>query len=1178
MDYAELHCHSYYSFHDGASSLEEIMMRARELGYRALALTDHDNLCGAMCFANLAASLDVKGIIGAEITISSSHHSERMSEKNDITSPLTPLHEWRGVRGEVELAVTGAKNVLVHQDDTLSLRTHYDKENVSVCPPLKKGDKGGFITAKDDIPPYHLTLLAENHTGYSNLSRLITAAHASGERNSPELPKDLLAEHSDGLIALSGCRQGQLSQLVEQEKIPEARDLILRYMDWFGPENYFIELQHNLVFGDSRRIKALLELARETGAGVVATGNVHYHVRERHQLQDCLVAIKHCKSLEETHRERRPNSEFYLRSREELEELFRECPEAVRNTVRIADRCNLDITRDLCYQFPDYDAPDGHTPETYLEKLCYDAAVRRYGSVTPAVKERLDEEFRLINKYHLSGFLLLYHEVIKLGREVMIDLGLSDPSLTIEENPPGRGRGSSVSLLAGYLIGLSHIDPLQYNLSLERFLPDDIMTNVPDIDLDFPRSIREELILRTHRKWGWERAVLTGTIVTYKIRGAIRDLGKALGLPQVELDRVAKQTDWGSARRLKEKMLKMPGFSHKVDLPGWCDLIRLAAEIDAFPRYMGQHPGGMVISSSPLTDIVPVQRGAIEGRYVCQWDKDSIDDAGFVKIDFLALGTLSQLQEAVEIIRERTGERLDMSRIDFGDKAVYDSLCSGDTIGIFQVESSAQMQTITRLQPRNLLDMAHEVGAVRPGVGVNNGVQEYLARRNGRKLLTYDHPLEQRALERTLGVVLFQDQVNQLAIDVAGFSPSEADRLRRAFSKRHNEELVKQYHQKFLEGAMSRGVDEEASETIFKKFNGQYMFPESHAFAFGVTAYQSAWLKYYYPLEFFVGIFNQQPMGFYNLETLKQDAGRHGVGVLNPDINLSRTKCVIEKYPVSNKHRVIPADAGISNPSNSCRSSSVQIKHNGSTIREKPLRDYDSGRGEENGSLRLGFLQVQGIGKASAEAIENARRKGPFRSIGEFLERTGVLEEVALNLASAGAFDSIEPNRRKVKWEIGLRYRPVNSQLVLPLPVEQDLPELESPGDWERMRGEYSIMGLYPSGHVMARLRPSLSKKVQCSRIVNHLADGSRVLTAGLVIRRQRPHGKVVFLTLEDEFGLIPCMVFPRTFAKYEYQFKSPFIVINGRMTVREGTRNVVVTGVKAFNVMHKTPKAKNWQ
>jgi error-prone DNA polymerase len=585
--------------------------------------------------------------------------------------------------------------------------------------------------------------------------------------------------------------------------LDEADNLVKQYLDWFGTDSYYIELQQNLTFGDTARNIDLLKLARGTGVSVVATGNVHYHVRERHRLQDCLVAVKNCKNLEGTHPERRPNSEFYLRSQEELESLFRDYPDALLNTLDIAESCNLDLTKDLGYMFPDYPVPEGHTPQSYLEELCHEAAVRRYSAITPQIRSRLEEEFRLIKKYNLAGFLLMYHEIIKLGREVMIDQGLSKPSLTLEENPPGRGRGSSVALLVGYLIGLSHIDPLKYNLSLERFLPADTMTNVPDIDLDFPRSIREELILRTHCKWGWQHAALTGTIATYQIKGAVRDLGKVLGLPKAEIDHLAKQADWGSAKKLGKKMARMPNFKDKIDALVWRDLIRLAAELDGFPKYAGQHPGGMILSSTPLIDIVPVQRGAIEGRYVCQWDKDNIDDAGFVKIDFLALGALSQLQDAIELIRSRTGERIDLSRIDFEDTAVYDMLCRGDTVGIFQVESAAQMQTITRLRPRNLLDMAHEVGAVRPGVGVNHGVQEYLARRSQRKPVTYDHHLEKRALERTLGVVLFQDQVNQLAIDVAGFASSDADRMRRAFGRKHNEELIKQYHRRSSKNSMA---------------------------------------------------------------------------------------------------------------------------------------------------------------------------------------------------------------------------------------------------------------------------------------------------------------------------------------------------------------------------------------
>ncbi len=706
MDYAELHCHSYYSFHDGASSLEELMLRAKELGYRALAVTDHNNLCAAMRFAQLSRSLEFKGITGAELTL-----------------------------------------------------------------------KGGG----------HLTLLAENRTGYSNLCRLITSAYAAGREN-PELDPAQLPVHAGGLICLSGCPEGELSRLVTSSRAPEAGKLVRQYRDWFGPQNYYIELQHNLVPGDAARNRILIDLARENGLKVVATGNVHYHVRERHQLARLPGGGP---ALQEPGRDA-PGTPGK----------FGILPAAYRRTGRTVCRMpggpgQYHGDRRTLYFRP------GRRPAVILSrptlprkgsrrKATWKSCVTKLpsGAMVRSRRlcgRRLEQEFNLIRKYNLAGFLLMYHEVIKLGREVMIEQGLCEADLPLEENPPGRGRGSSVALLAGYLIGLSHIDPLKYSLSLERFLPADTMNNVPDIDLDFPRSIREELILKTHGKWGWEHAVLTGTICTYLVKGAVRDLGKALGLPQTEVDQLAKFVDWGSAKNLEKQMQKSPHFKDKAGDRVWRDLVRLSAELDGFPKYLGQHPGGMILSSLPLTDIVPVQPGAIDGRYVCQWDKDSIDDAGFVKIDFLALGALSQLQEAVELIRRRTGKRVDLSRIDFEDAAVYDMLCKGDTIGIFQVESAAQMQTITRLHPRNLLDMAHEVGAVRPGVGVNHGVQEYLARRSKKKPVTYDHPLEQRALERTLGIILFQDQVNQVAIDVAGFAPSEADRLRRAFGRRHNE-------------------------------------------------------------------------------------------------------------------------------------------------------------------------------------------------------------------------------------------------------------------------------------------------------------------------------------------------------------------------------------------------------
>ena len=1045
MEYVELHCHTNYSFQEGASSIQELLPRAVELGYPALAITDHDNLCGAMEFARTAHSLGVQPIIGAEVTL-----------------------------------------------------------------------KGGS----------HLTLLAENHTGYSNLCNLLSASRLTTDRREPELDPRFLADHAQGLILLTGCPSGEMPSFAQQGRMDEAGKVIRQYIDWFGVKNIYMELQQNLVRGDTQRNQSLVDLARNVGVGVVATNNVHYHVRERHQLHDCLVAIKHLKSLEESHRERRANSECHLKSPQEMTELFRDCPEAITSTLHITERCSaFDLTRDLSYRFPESPVPNGFTQESYLRYLCDQAAVRRYGSLTDSVKTRLDEEFRLIRRHNLAGFFLIYNDIIQLAREVMIDLGLTDPEIPLEEAPPGRGRGSSVAMLVGYLIGLSHIDPLKFNLSLERFLPDDDMASVPDIDLDFPRNIREELIKRVHVKYGFERAALTGMISTYKLKGVVRDLGKAFGLPPDQIDKLAKRADHGHASGLAAEMAALPEFRALVNAPGWQDLVRLAAQLDGFPKYLAQHPGGMVISSTPLTDIVPVQPGAMEGRYVMQWDKDSIDDAGFVKIDFLALGALSQMQEALDLIEQRDGYRPDLSRINFEDDSVYDMLCEPDTIGIFQVESAAQIQTITRIRPRNLTDMAHEVAAVRPGVGVNDGVTEYIARRNGRKPESYDHDLEKRALQRTRGVILFQDQVNQLAVDVAGFSPLEADQLRRAYGRRNSAELIQVYWEKFRAGSALKGVDEEKARRIFSKFNGHYMFPESHAFAFGVTAYQASWLKRYYPLEFYIGLFNQQPMGFYNLETLKEDARRHSIKVLNPHPNNSDDKCVIE-----------------------------------------------------GNSLRLGFLNVASVGSVVAKAIMEARENdGPFTSVADFMERTGLLQEALENLADAGAFDCLSFDRRAVRWEIGLRYRPVSKQLSITLPVAQDVVDLPEHTTWERMNNEYRTMGLYPSGHIMEQIRQRLGLKVTTSLEVANLEDGAPVTVAGLVIRRQRPLAKAVFITLEDEYGHTPLIIWPKVYERFRQVLKEPLLLAEGTVSHREGTMNVVMSHAQAISSMEEAPKAKNW-
>ena len=1046
MSYVELHCHSGYSFKEGASSLEELTVRAKELGYPALALTDHDNLCGAMEFSRIANSVDLQPITGAEVTL------------NDGS---------------------------------------------------------------------HLTLLAETRRGYSNLCNLITFSRMGqeGDRLDPRLDPLLLADHAEGLVLLTGCSKGPVPSLIAEGRIDDAEAELRTYLEWFGTDSVFVELQRNLVHGDTSRNRRLLGLARTLGASVVATNNVHYHMPRRHRLHDVLVAIRHNKTLEETHRERRPNANFYLKSPEQMAALFRELPEAVRNTSLIAERCAFNLETNLGYRLPGCEVPPGHTTQSFLEEVCRDAAFRKYGSMDARVRDRLEEEFSLIRKHGLAGFFLTYYEVIQIAREVMIDLGLGNPEVPLEERPPGRGRGSSVAMLIGYLIGLSHIDPIEYGLSLDRFINDDGVSAL-DIDLDFPRDIREELIKRVHERYGWKRAVLTGAISTYRMKGCIRDLGKALGLHPDDVDKLAKRVDARHAKSLASEMSGLPDFRHKVGAPAWDTLIELASELQGLPKYLMQHAGGMIISSDPIIDMVPVQPGGMADRYICHWDRDSVTDANFVKIDFLGLGALSQMQETLQLIEARRDELVDLSRIGFDDKKVYESIHRADTVGIFQIESAAQMQTVVRLRPESLQEMAYEVAAVRPGVGVNNGVSQFIRRYRYGAREEYVHERERPALERTLGVILYQDQVNELAMHVAGFRPKRADDLRRAFGRKNNEGLLKRYWEEFRDGAAANGVPEDAARRIFAKFSGQYMFPESHAYAFGVTAYQMAWLKYHYPLEFYVAIFNQQPMGFYNLETLKEDARRHRIRVLNPDVNVSMAKCTVV----------------------------------------------------DDDSFMLGLLNVKGMGRAGVDAVIEAReRGGRLQSLADAMRRTGLQREAVEHLIAAGAFDSMVPDRRSALWEAGLLYRPIGDQKALPLPVEHDMARLPAMTGWETMLGEYRTMGVHPDSHLMAYMREHLPKEVTTSQDVPGLPDGAEVTVAGLVIRRQHPRTNAVFITLEDEFGHIPLVVWPQVFDRYRFEIREPVLKVRGLVSRREGTLNVAARHIIGIPLDHSLPPSKNW-
>ena len=982
---------------------------------------------------------------------------------------------------------------------------------------------GGELTLRDGS---RLALLAKTRAGYANLSRLFTLANAA-DRREPRLDPGSLPDHAGGLLLLTGGRDGPLARLLLEGRRGEAGALLRRYREWYGPDSVYVELQQNFLQGDTARNRELAELAREAGAPLVASNDVLYHERGRYRLQHALAAAKRNTTIDRALPFIKPNDHFWLKPPEELARLFEEEPEAIANTVRIAGQCEFNLSTDLGYTLPEPPVPPGHTPESYLRRLCEEAARRRYGGLTEPVLERLDEEFRLIHRHRLAGFLLLYREIARLGRLIMEERGLASADTPLEERPPGRGRGSSVALLSGYLIGISHVDPLRWNLTLERFMPED-MTTLPDIDLDFPRALRDELIARVHRHFGAEYAVLAGAIATYSLKGIVQDLGKALGLPREDLRLLSKQLQ-SHEGGLREAMLELPAFRDRVDAAGWRELTELAPQLLHAPRGLGQHVGGMILSDSPIPEMVPIRDGAIEGRFIMDWNKDSVADANFAKIDILSLPVLDQIEEALDLIEEREGTRPDLSRIDPEDANVYDLINEGRAKGVFLLQSPAQLKIAQRLLSRNLLDLAYQVALIRPGVGVQgSAVSKFVERHRHGVAWTYDHPLEERALARGYGVIVWQEQVVQLIMDVAGMTAAEADELRRAFARPQSEHLIEMHWRRFLEGARKRGVPGDTARTIFAKINGHYMFPESHSHAFAISAYQAAWLKRYYPLEFFVALVNNQPMGFYPLETLKEDARRFGAPFLNPCVNGSRVQAI-----------------------------------------------------PDNGCVRLGLQIVKDVGGAAAALIVDEReRHGPYGGAGDLVRRTGVKPRAAQSLVEAGAFDAVTPNRRLALWDAGLSTPASrNGQRAFPASSGAGAPTLADLSAYEKMAGEYRAMGVYPGGHLMEFVRPSLPPGVTPCAEVEGMADGAALRVAGWPIARQHPRGKegTVFVTIEDETGEVQVILWPRVHARHRKELRSQVLLIRGRVSRWDGTTTIAVSHVEPVGTGVPMPEAHDW-
>ncbi|MCW2999875.1 MAG: polymerase alpha subunit, partial [Solirubrobacterales bacterium] len=925
VSYVELHCHSAFSFLDGASLPDELVLSALERGHTALALTDHDTLSGSMEFAQAAGAHGLHAIHGAEVSV-----------RPDGTAP------------------------------------------------------------QDAPPPAHLTLLVRDARGWRNLCRLLTRAHAH-TREAPSHRRDLsqpsvtiadVVEHAEGLVCLSGCaRRG-----IRDE--PTLR----RLLGGFGPDRMRVELQRPFARHDRALNRELEALARRLQVPCVATGNVHAHARSRAPLQDAFVAVREHMTLDASEPLRRGNHTHVLSTPAAMAARFADHPEAVAETARLAQSLTFDLAQDLGYRYPGSD--DAHADAT-LAATCHALFDTRYpsgcGPARPGAAAaqhlreraaaRLERELKLIAHLGLSGFFILHHDLLELAREVAAEVRGTDTARALL--PPGRGRGSSVSSIVCYLTGLSHVDPVANELFLGRFLNEEI-TSLPDIDLDFPRDVRATLIPRIHERYGHDRSALVAAFPTYRARGAIRELGKALGLPPGEIERVARSSEGWTGDRVDKDVALALGDNRlgRAGPPGrWDWLVRLAHEAQGLPRHLSQHSGGMIVATQPLVDCCPVVPAAMEGRQMVMWDKDSCADAGFLKIDLLGLGMLSAVERCVEMIAATSGERVDLSRIPYDDRATYRAIQRAETTGVFQIESRAQMASLLRTRPESLDDLTIQVAIVRPGPIQGGAVNPYIDRRQRMRAdphykVPYEHPVLEDVLKDTLGTIIFQDQVIEVAMAFAGFSAGEAEGLRRAMSRKRSEAAIRAYHDRFIDGARrTHGVTAEVAERVYSMIVGfsGFGFPKAHGAAFGLLAYQSTWLRVHHGPEFLCALLDEQPMGFYPPDALVHEAQRRGIPVLPADVNASAVGCTMERT------------AGAF-------------------------------------GVRIGLGYVLGVREDEVTAVVQAREAGgPFTAVQDLIARAGAGRPALERLAWSGACDAVGAaegpvpghGRRAALWQMG---------------------------------------------------------------------------------------------------------------------------------------------------------------
>jgi len=1023
VPYAELHCHSNFSFLDGASHPDELIEAAGRMRLDAIALTDHDGMYGVIRFAEAAREVGIRTVFGSELSLGLS------MPQNGIADP--------------------------------------------------EGN--------------HLLVLARNPDGYAALCRCITHAQLKGgQKGRPVYDLDMLAaEADDNWAVLTGCRKGTVRTALDREGPEGAERELRRLISLFGQRNVFVELTDHGLPEDTDRNDLLVELAGKCGVKYLATNNVHFATPDRRRLANALAAVRARRSLDEMAGWLPASSAANMRTGEEMMARFHRYPEAVHNAAILGVQCAFDLElKPLAPKLPPYPVPPGHSENSYLRLLAMRGARKKYGprSARPEAYQQIDHELKVIGDLGFPGYFLIVWHIVDFCRRSDIMC---------------QGRGSAANSAVCYALGITNVDAVKYNLLFERFLAP-ARDGPPDIDLDIESDRREEVIQYVYEEYGRTCAAQVANVISYRAKFAVRDMARALGYSSGQQDAWTKQIDrWGPLQKTTEQQ---DAEEREHDIPDL--VVDLANQLEGFPRHLGIHSGGMVICDRPVSEVCPVEWARMENRSVLQWDKDDCALAGLVKFDLLGLGMLSALHYAVDLVWEFENTRVDLSTLDLDDQRVYDMLCQADTVGVFQVESRAQMATLPRLKPREFYDLVVEVALIRPGPIQGGSVHPYIRRRNGAEARTVDHPLLEKALKRTYGVPLFQEQLMQMAVDVADFSPAEADELRRAMGSKRSTQRMERLRERFYDGAAANGITGELADDIFRKLLAfaNFGFPESHALSFAHLVFSSAYLKLNHPAAFCAALLRAQPMGFYSPQSLVADARRHGVTVHGPDINVS--------LPHAN------------------------LEHPGPAV-------------------RLGLGTIRTIGDKLAERIVNEREEnGPYRGMVELAGRIGLTTPQLEALATAGAFKSLGLERRAALWAAGAAARERAGRLPGTV-VGTDAPMLPGMDEVEVAAADVWATGVSPDSFPIQFVREQLRRMGAIPVAdLSEVDDKTRVLVGGAITHRQRPAtaGGVTFLNVEDETGMLNVVCTEGLWRRYRRVARtSSAVVVRGVLEKVEG-------------------------